>query len=156
MRRRPRPRPAKHPKLQLFQVPTVLRPGLRPDRGETMKNFRWFVGTAIALTAFPAVAASSGGISAQRLSDVDKFISSDAFEGRGPATRAETKTIDYIAAQYKAIGLKPAGDMVNGQRSWFQNVPLLKSDITASQFALNLGNGQTVQLTQGTEIALKA
>ena len=36
-------------------------------------------------------------------------------------------------------------------------MPLLKSDIAgAPQFALNLGNGQTLQLTQGIEIALKA
>ena len=51
------------------------------------------------------------------MSDVDKYISSDAFEGRGPATRAETKTINYIAQQYKEIGLQPAGDTANGQRS---------------------------------------
>ena len=122
-----------------------------------MTTYRWFVGTALALTALPVVAASSGGISAQRLSDVDKFISSDAFEGRGPATRAETKTINYIAEQMKAIGLKPAGDMADGQRSWFQNVPLLKADWPSNPtFTLNLGNGQTMPLTQGTEIALKA
>jgi Zn-dependent M28 family amino/carboxypeptidase len=118
---------------------------------------RWIAGPALALAAIPVTAAPTGQISAQRLSDVDKFISSDAFEGRGPATRAETKTIDYIAAQYKAIGLKPGGDTANGQRSWFQNVPLLKSDIAgAPQFALNLGNGQTIQLSQGDQIALKA
>src|SRR6476661_1146654 len=117
-----------------------------------MKNFRWFVGTALALTAIPVVATSTGGISAQRMSDVDKLISSDAFEGRGPATRAETKTIDYIAAQFRAAGLRPAGDIANGKRSWFQNVPLLRSEITGSpRFALNLGNGQTLQLTQGNE-----
>src|SRR6478672_2948348 len=122
-----------------------------------MKNFRWFVGTAIALTAIPVVAASTDGISAQRMSDVDKFISSDAFEGRGPATRAETKTINYIADQMKAIGLKPGGDIVGGKRSWFQNVPLLKSEIVGNpQFTLNLGNGQSLQLTQGDQIALKA
>ena len=122
-----------------------------------MRKICWFAGSALALIAIPVIAATPSGISAQRLSDVDKYISSDAFEGRGPATRAETKTIEYIAAQYKAIGLKPAGDMVNGERSWFQDVPLLKSDIAgAPQFALNLGNGQTVQLTQGNEIALKA
>jgi Zn-dependent M28 family amino/carboxypeptidase len=122
-----------------------------------MKNFRWFVGTALALTTIPVVAASTGGISAQRLSDVDKFISSDAFEGRGPATRAETKTIDYIADQMKAIGLQPGGDTVDGRRSWFQNVPLLKAEWpTPPQPILNLGNGRTMQLTQGTEIAVRA
>src|SRR5690349_10504971 len=122
-----------------------------------MNKVRWLAVSAIALAAAPALAATSSGISAQRLSDVDKYISSDAFEGRGPATRAETKTINYIAGQMKAIGLQPGGDTVNGQRSWFQNVPLLKSDILgAPQFALNLGNGQTLNLTQGNEIALRS
>jgi Zn-dependent M28 family amino/carboxypeptidase len=109
------------------------------------------------LIAVPLAAATTSGISPQRLSDVDKFISSDAFEGRGPATRAETKTINYIADQMKAIGLKPGGDIVGGKRSWFQNVPLLKSEIVGNpQFTLNLGNGQSLQLTQGDQIALKA
>jgi len=122
-----------------------------------MNKFRWLAASALALATVPALSAPTGQISAQRLSDTDKFISSDAFEGRGPATRAETKTIDYIADQFKTVGLKPAGDTVNGQRGWFQNVPLLKSDIVGNpQFALNLGNGQTLNLTQGNEIALKA
>jgi len=123
-----------------------------------MKTFRLFAASALALAATASFAATtSSGISPQRLSDVDKFISSDAFEGRGPATRAETKTINYIAYQFKAIGLQPGGDTVNGQRSYFQTVPLLKSDIVGNpQFTLNLGNGQTMQLTQGDQIALKA
>ncbi len=120
-------------------------------------KFRWLAASALALAAVPLAAASTGQISAQRLSDVDKFISSDAFEGRGPATRAETKTINYIADQMKAIGLKPGGDMVNGTRSWFQNVPLLKSEFgTPPQLSLALGNGKTLTLTQGNEIAVRA
>jgi len=122
-----------------------------------MPKFRLLAATAVALIAVPLAAATTSGISPQRLSDVDKFISSDAFEGRGPATRAETKTINYIADQMKAIGLKPGGDIVGGKRSWFQNVPLLKSEIVGNpQFTLNLGNGQSLQLTQGDQIALKA
>jgi len=117
---------------------------------------RWLAASALALLAVPA-AAQTASFSPQRLSDVDRTISSDAFEGRGPATRAETKTINYIADQFRAVGLQPAGDMVNSQRSWFQAVPLLKSDIVGDpQFALNLGNGQTLRLTQGNEIALRA
>jgi len=120
-------------------------------------KFCLFAASAIALIAVPLAAATTSGISPQRLSGVDKFISSDAFEGRGPATRAETKTINYIADQMKAIGLKPGGDIVGGKRSWFQNVPLLKSEIVGNpQFTLNLGNGQSLQLTQGDQIALKA
>jgi Zn-dependent M28 family amino/carboxypeptidase len=122
-----------------------------------VKSTRLLAATAVALAAAPLAAASVDGFSPQRLSAVDKFISSDAFEGRGPATRAETKTINYIADQFRAIGLQPGGDMLNGQRSWFQAVPLLKSDIVGTpQFSLDLGNGQALPLTQGNEIALKA
>jgi Zn-dependent M28 family amino/carboxypeptidase len=119
-------------------------------------TFHWLATGAMILAATPAGAAPASSFSPQRLSDIDRTISSDAFEGRGPATRAETKTINYIADAFQAAGVQPGGDVVNGQRSWFQAVPLLKSDILNSQFALNLGNGQTLQLTQGNEIALRA
>jgi len=122
-----------------------------------VKSTRLLAASALALAAAPLTAASIDRFSPQRLSAVDRFISSDAFEGRGPATRAETKTINYIADQFSAIGLQPGGDVVNGQRSWFQAVPLLKSDIVGTpQFSLDLGNGQALALTQGNEIALRA
>ena len=122
-----------------------------------MNHFRWLTATALAIAAVPAIAASTGPFSAKRLSDIDRTLGSDAFEGRGPNTRAETKTINYIADQFRAAGVQPAGDMVNGQRSWFQTVPLLKSEfVSAPRMTLNLGNGQSLQLTQGDQIALRA
>ena len=121
-----------------------------------MKPTRLLAATALALAAAPLLAATTGGISPQRLSDVDKFISSDAFEGRGPATRAETKTINYIADQFRAVGLEPAGDTVNGQRGWFQNVPLLKAELAGDPVVTIQGAGGAMRLTQGNEIALKA
>jgi Zn-dependent M28 family amino/carboxypeptidase len=122
-----------------------------------MNTLRLLAATAIAVTGVPLAAASMGPFSPQRLSEIDKFVSSDAFEGRGPATRAETKTINYIADQLKAAGAQPAGDVVNGQRQWFQTVPLLRSEFAAPpQITLNLGNGQPRTLTQGEEIAVRA
>ena len=59
----------------------------------------------MALAAVPVAAAPTGTVrprSACR--EIDKTLSSDAFEGRGPATRAETKTVNYIADQFKAAG----------------------------------------------------
>ncbi len=55
-----------------------------------------------------------------RLSAHIKVLASDAFEGRGPGTRAETKTIDYIISQFKADGLAPGGDA----GGWTQAVTL--------------------------------
>lgn len=49
-------------------------------------------------------------IDPQRLSDEVKELSADAFEGRGPATRAEPKVLDWLIAHMKAAGLKPAGE----------------------------------------------
>ena len=85
-----------------------------------------------------------------------QILSSDAYEGRGPATRGETKTVDYIIRQFSAAGLLPGGEVVNGQRGWTQRVPLLKSDIVGQpRLSLNLG-GAAVPLTQGNEISVRA
>ncbi|MCI4591698.1 M28 family metallopeptidase [Sphingobium sp. BYY-5] len=81
-----------------------------------------------------------------------KTLASDEFEGRGPATRAEGKTIDYIAAQMKAAGLRPAGD----KGGWFQDVPLRMSDIIGTPtLSMNIA-GVSQALTQGSDIAVRA
>ena len=54
-------------------------------------------------------------------------LSADTMEGRGPATAAEPRVLDYIIAQFKAAGLRPGN---KGQ--WLQDVPTVS--ITGSQF----------------------
>jgi Zn-dependent M28 family amino/carboxypeptidase len=122
-----------------------------------MKTFRWFAASAVALAAVPLSAASMDGFSPYRLSEIDKTISGDDFQGRGPNTPAETKTVNYIIDMFRSAGLEPGGDLVDGKRKWTQDVPLLQSEITGNpQLSLNLGNGQTIPLTQGNEIAIRA
>lgn len=56
--------------------------------------------------------------------DMKKYISviaSDDFQGRAPSTTGEEKTINYLAEQFRLLGLKPAN---NG--SFFQEVSLIK------------------------------
>jgi Zn-dependent M28 family amino/carboxypeptidase len=92
---------------------------------------------------------------AARLSQDIKTLSSDAFEGRGPATRAETRTIAFLTAQMKAAGLQPAGDVdKGGKRGWTQAVPLLRAEIKgAPRLALTSAAGAR-PLVQGKQIAL--
>jgi Zn-dependent M28 family amino/carboxypeptidase len=98
------------------------------------------------------VAAPAPGFDIARVRADIQTLSSDAFEGRGPATAGEKKAIDYIAAQMKAAGVKPAGD----KGGYFQNVPLLQSDIVgAPSLSMTIG-GTKRALTQGTEIAVRA
>ncbi|MEO6076123.1 MAG: M28 family metallopeptidase [Dokdonella sp.] len=92
----------------------------------------------------------------QRLSDEVKTLSSDAFEGRGPATEGETKTVAYVIEQMKAAGLQPGGDLTNGKRAWTQAVPLLRAEIKGDPILSMEINGKKQVLTQGSEIAVRA
>ena len=121
-----------------------------------MNRFRWFAASAMALSAAPLAAAPTGGFSTERLSNVDKMLSSDAFQGRGTAAPIEPTVINYIAQQFAAAGVQPGGDIVNGQRTWFQSVPLLESQIVGTPEISLDENGTRVPLQQGPEIAVLA
>jgi Zn-dependent M28 family amino/carboxypeptidase len=102
------------------------------------------------------VAGTLPTFSTGRLSAEVKTLSSDAFEGRGPATPAETKTIDYVVTQMKAAGLQPGGDLKDGKRAWTQAVPLRRSQIIGTP-ALTLDfDGKNEALSQGEQIAIRA
>ena len=50
-----------------------------------------------------------------------KILSSDEFEGRGPGTNGEEKTVNYIIEEFKKAGLKPG----NTDGTFIQAVPLV-------------------------------
>src|SRR5665647_3677562 len=89
---------------------------------------------------------------AARIAEDVRTVSSDAFLGRGPATRGEELATSYIRDQLKAAGLQPGGP--NG--SWFQEVPLVKSDVVGAPSLSVSVNGQSFPLTQGREVAIRA
>ncbi len=71
-----------------------------------------------------------------------KFLASDLLEGRGPGTRGDALATSYIASQFEAMGLQPAGD--NG--TYFQKVSLLgittdesKSTVSFKRNGVDLG-----------------
>jgi len=103
-----------------------------------------------------AFAASAPTFDPKHLSDDDRMLASDAFEGRGPATPGETKTVDYVVAQMKAAGLSPGGDLRNGKRAWTQDVPLLRAEIRGTPKLDVTVAGKDEPLTQGGQIAVRA
>lgn len=110
-----------------------------------------------ALLASAAVAAPAAVIDVPRVMNDIKVLSSDEFEGRGPATAGETKTVAYLIQQMTAAGLEPAGDKLpSGRRAWTQDVPLVRSATNGPvSVSVNLA-GQTKAWTQGEEIAIRA
>jgi Zn-dependent M28 family amino/carboxypeptidase len=118
------------------------------------------ISLAVLLASLPvatfAATAPEPIFSPQRLSGHIRILSSDAFEGRGPATEGETKTVGYIVQQMQAAGLEPGGPIANGKRSWTQDVPLLRSEITGTPaISMDIAGDKTA-LTQGNEIAIRA
>jgi len=86
-----------------------------------MKRIALAIAVAAALlSTVSAPAADDGRIDPHRISEHIRTLASDAFEGRGPGTPGETKSVAYIVDQFQAIGLKPAGD----HGGWTQAVPL--------------------------------
>ncbi|THD51400.1 MAG: peptidase M20, partial [Phenylobacterium sp.] len=110
---------------------------------------------ALATTAFAAPAADSKFDTAL-LSEHIKVLSSDAFEGRGPATAGETKSIAYITKEFKAVGLQPGGDKTKSGRTWTQNVPLAEFNIKGPLAFTVKAGGATQSWKQGAEIAIRA
>ncbi|MEO7431289.1 MAG: M28 family metallopeptidase [Dokdonella sp.] len=117
---------------------------------------RWLFSLVTFSVSAAAMSAAPPSFDPKRLSDEVKTLSSDAFEGRGPATAGETKTVAYVISQMKEAGLQPGGDLKDGKRAWTQAVPLLRADITGTpKFSVDVG-GKAQALTQGTEIAVRA
>jgi Zn-dependent M28 family amino/carboxypeptidase len=77
------------------------------------------------LTCAPARAQDVGPISGERMSGIAKILASDEFEGRAPGTPGETKTVEYLVTQFKALGLEPGGEA----GGWTQAVPLIRTQV---------------------------
>jgi Zn-dependent M28 family amino/carboxypeptidase len=103
---------------------------------------------AIAFSTPVATVAAEFQPSPDRFRAHVQFLASDLMEGREAGTRGYDLAASYVANQFLALGLKPAGD----QGSYLQNVPLL-SFKAADQGSMTLTRkGQApVQLTFGED-----
>ena len=64
----------------------------------------------------PGARAAAAEIDAHTLASPVRFLASDLLEGRGPATRGDRLTQEYLAAQMEFLGLEPGG----ADGSWLQ------------------------------------
>jgi Zn-dependent M28 family amino/carboxypeptidase len=106
---------------------------------------------ALALSACASMPGAGVGasIDPQRLSDHTKALSDDSFEGRGIATPAEDKVIDYLSREFAAAGFEPGGE--NG--GWTQAVTLRRFNVTDASASFEAG-GETIALRQGEEVVI--
>jgi len=105
---------------------------------------------ALAALATPAFAqpATSGPISPARLSADVKVLADAKLAGRAPGGPGEPATLAWLIGQFKALGLKPAGD----KGGWTQAVPLIRFTMAPdAKFSLTAG-GKTQALAETREI----
>ncbi|SDR16740.1 M28 family metallopeptidase [Pseudoxanthomonas sp. CF125] len=110
--------------------------------------------TATPEPAAPAVPAAAGhafaaDINAADFSELVKTLASDEFEGRGPGTPGEDKTVEYIKTQMERIGLK-AG---NGD-SYFQTVPMMETTADENTAMTIDVKGKTHTLKFGSDMVV--
>jgi Zn-dependent M28 family amino/carboxypeptidase len=100
--------------------------------------YRLLLILALIVPSLRAFAETPPLISADRIKADIAYLASDRLEGRGPGTRGEEMTIDYIANEFKKAGLKPLGQ----RGTYFQPVPLVR--VTTSPKS-------TLQATKGKD-----
>jgi hypothetical protein len=81
-----------------------------------------------------------------------RFLADDALEGRGTATRGMLVATNYVAAQFEALGLEPAGD----PGSYFQLVPLRRIELDTGESYVELRRaGRTQRLRFGADYLMR-
>ena len=93
-----------------------------------------------------SVPAPADGITAALLAKHIKMLASDEFQGRRPFTTGEEKATNYLASEFKKLGLQPGP---NG--SYFQAVPLVEITGKPDPTATVAGNGKTLTLNYRTD-----
>lgn len=106
--------------------------------------------TAVLLAPVAGHADPTAEISPSRMSETMKILASDRFEGRAPGTEGEKVTVPWLIAQYKALGLEPAGE--NG--GWTQTVPMIRTRTAANGSISARTGGRTLPLIQLQDIYL--
>jgi Peptidase family M28/PA domain len=80
------------------------------------------------------------------------FLADDLLEGRGTGKRGHEIAARYVAAQFEAMGLKPAGQ----DGTYYQRVPLREITVEPDKCALTVGeNGSASQLKWGDDFIMR-
>lgn len=103
-----------------------------------------------ALVALPSLpAADPPPVSADRVKADVAFLAGDRLEGRGPGTRGEELTTDFLAGEFQKAGLKPVGE----GGTYLQPVPLVKVVTEPTATVRATKGGEAFVLRAGDDFA---
>jgi hypothetical protein len=99
-------------------------------------------GTRTAFAGNDAADEASASIRPEAIRADMRFLADDLLEGRGTGTRGHEIAAKFMAAEFEAMGLEPAGD--NG--TYFQSVPLRTIEPDQERTTLSLWRGGKEQV----------
>jgi hypothetical protein len=99
-------------------------------------------GTRIILAGKDAADETSATIRPEALRADMRFLADDLLEGRGTGTRGHEIAARFMASEFEAMGLEPAGD----NDSYFQSVPLRAIQPDQERTTMSLWRGEKEQV----------
>ena len=91
-------------------------------------------------------------ISAERMNEAVRVLASDEFEGRGPVSAGEEKTVAWLAEQFRAAGAEGGGP--NG--SYFQTALLSRTRQNGPATVRARVGGQSLSLARGPDVLVSS
>jgi hypothetical protein len=80
-----------------------------------------------------------------------EFLASDSLEGRDTGSRGYLIAANYVAAQFRAIGLEPAGD----KGGWYQQVPFRRASFEKQPVLTMTIGGRQVPLDPARDATVR-
>ena len=107
----------------------------------------------VSIAAAPAAPglAPADPAAAARVRGHIEFLADDLLEGRGTGTRGHEIAASYVASQFRALGLQPAGE--NG--SWYQWVPLRRARLVEGKSNIAMSTGAAFAPVSEYELGLR-
>jgi len=115
--------------------------------GMMLMRFTVLMGLSISIGVATGASAKLH-VQANKLMDHTRILSSDDFEGRGPGTPGEDKSVAYITHQFTQLGLRPG----NPSGSYVQEVPLI--GITGKPAAVFAATAQELRFDIPNDLVL--
>ena len=121
-----------------------------PELGVTLSRLAGLIAGALLLGATPPQPVADQH-AADRIRAHVEFLANDLLEGRDTGSRGHNIAANYVAAEFRKLGLKPGGP--NG--SWFVQVPFRRATLSGTPTISLTVNGRTTQLASGKDAAVR-
>ncbi|WP_288758655.1 M28 family metallopeptidase [uncultured Brevundimonas sp.] len=105
-----------------------------------------------ALAQRPARDPGVAAIDAERMNQAVRVLASDEFEGRGPVSAGEEKTVEWLADQFRAAGAKGGGP----DGSFFQTAQLSRTRQDGPATITASAGGRTLTFERGPDVLVSS